>query len=414
MTTLTDKARAMGLATMVVALCAACTVTGDPVAHYPDPAALDTGPYSGEPFEVPDGSDAHGRVLESVRLAEAMMDPVEADPTLTHAAGLSTVVSLPTPAKAAMLLSDPVRSVLERHGMLAGSAVSGTDRTYDRFPEAGQSRILSVIVLRFPDADAAARAAVEIDAVDAAVSAENVPVTIADHPAARAHWRPAVPTLAATLAHDVFAVSVLAGHTSADLPLLSELARKAFDAQVKRLDDFVPTPRDQLAALPLDPHDMIRRMVPDAPGRWPYPAVIVTSEQLNAGWNSVILDVGVAYGPRGTWLWGGRKNSENAPESVAYNGFNGLFRYPSIATARRVFDRKDEKMADESARVVPAPAGVPDAQCWEFSEHDFWGMTRYTCWVLYGRYVAAVLARDLTNVQQKTAAQYGLLVNSDQ
>ncbi|GAB4586616.1 DUF7373 family lipoprotein [Nocardia sp. IFM 10818] len=408
-----DKARRLGLAALAAALLAACTVTGDPTPHYPDPSTLETGDYSAIPFETPSGSEAYGRILESVRMAEAMMDPAEADRTLTEPAGLSDIMPLPTPQKAAILLAQPVRAVLERHGMLAGVAVGASDRAGEQAPEPGRARVLTVIVLRFPDSDAAQRAAADIDAVDAAVSPDNIGVTIPDHPAARAHWRPSVPTLAATVAHDVYAISVIAGHTATDLTVLTGLARAAFAAQITRLRDFAPTPREQLATLPLDPHGMIRRTVPEAPGRWPYPAVVVHSQQLNAGWDSLISASGVAYGPRGAWLWGGRRNTDTPPDLLVYNGFNALHRFPSAAIARRWFAGTPARMADMSVRAVAAPAGVPDVWCWESPSPDFWSLTKYSCRVIYGRYVATVLARDLTNLHHKTAAQYGLLVNSE-
>lgn len=403
-----------GIVLCALLLVAGCATGGRPNAAYPDPRSLDAGSYSVEPLDEPaNGNEHYGRVLESMRLAEALIDPAEADAALSRSLGASPMMPLPAPANAAVLLANPVRPVLERDGMLAGAAVAGADVDIPSGrPVIGGSRLLTSIVLRFPDVAAAQRAATDIDAVDAAVNPDNVPVPIPGHPAAHAHWRPAVPTMAATIAQGEYVVSLLLGHTAPDAAVLTGLAAKAFTAQFARLRDFAATPPDRLAALPLDRDGMVRRMVPDAPGRWSYPAVMTTSKELDAGWNALVLGRGVVYGPRAAWLWGGRKQTDHPVELMANNGFNALMRYADPATARRAFDdskRKDTAQAD--LRPASAPGGVPDSLCWESSQPDALRMTRFICRLVHGRYTAAIVGRDLTVTQQKTAAQYGLLVN---
>ncbi|TQM32251.1 DUF7373 family lipoprotein [Nocardia bhagyanarayanae] len=405
-------AAALTAAMTVSALAAGCTVTGSPAAQWVDPASLDVGAYSVEPLDVPRGDSArHGRVLESARMTEALIDPVEADPALRVPIGGAAMTPLPTPAKATTLLAAPVRAALERHGMLAGAAVGGSDRQAGvGGPAVGSARVLTVIVLRFPDADAATRAAREIDAVDAAVSPDNAPVPIPNHSTAHAHWRPGVPTLAASVAHESFVVSLLAGHTAPDLGALTTLAGAAFDRQLARLREFAPTPRDRFAELPLDPEGMISRMVPQAPGRWEYPAVTSTSKQRNAGWDAALHATGVVYGPRAAYLWGSRKRPGTA-EAIGYSGFNLLARYPDPAAARDAFTIATRQDADNGLRPIPGPDRLDDVRCAENPEPDALGMTRFICRVLYGRYYAAIAARELGSARQKAAAQYGLLVN---
>ncbi|WP_280273803.1 DUF7373 family lipoprotein [Nocardia wallacei] len=404
----------VGIVLFTLLLVAGCATDGRPHAAYPDPRSLDAGAYSVAPLDEPaNGNEHYGRVLESMRMAEVLIDPAEADAALTHLLGASPMMPLPAPANAAVLLANPVRPVLERDGMLAGAAAAGADVDIPSGrPVVGRSRLLTTIVLRFPDAAAAQRAAGDIDAVDAAVNPENVPVPIPGHPAAHAHWRPTVPTLAATIAQGDYVVSVLAGHTAPDAAVLTGLAAKAFDAQFARLRDFVATPRDRLAALPLDLDGMVRRMVPDAPGRWSYPAVMSTSKDLDAGWNALVLGRGVVYGTRAAWLWGGRKQHDHPVELMANNGFNALMRYADPAAARRAFDESRRKdTAQTGLRPAPAPGGVPDSVCWESAQPDALKMTRFICRLVHDRYTAAIVGRELKTTQQKTAAQYGLLVN---
>ncbi|MBF6170494.1 DUF7373 family lipoprotein [Nocardia blacklockiae] len=411
---MTTASRAAGLAALALLLVAGCATDGRPRPHYPDPHSLDAGAYGVEPLDVPEnGNERYGRVLESVRMMEALADPVEIDPALTHGASATQATPLPTPATASVLLASPVRAVLEREKMLAGAEVDGTDvAPTGHGPVIGSARILTTMVLRFPDDDAARRAAKDIDAVDAAVSPDNVGVPVPGHLAAHAHWRPAVPTLAATLAEGPYVISLLVGHTTTDLNALNTLAAKAFAAQVPRLREFAATPADRLATLPLDPDGMVRRMVPDAPRRWSYPAVTVLSQDVNAGWNASVLGHGVVYGPRAAWLAGSRKKHDHPIELRASNGFNVVDRFADAAAARRAFEaatRKDR----ESGDMVPVPpsAGAVDTACWESLQPDELRQARFLCRVVYGRYTAALVARELTTAQQKIAAQYGLLVN---
>ncbi|MEC3953763.1 hypothetical protein VMT65_12045 [Nocardia sp. CDC153] len=410
------KLLSLGVPALVIAaLLTGCTTDGKPVAHKPDTAALDTGRYSVDPLEPPVGTETTGHVLESARLAEAMLDPTEVDAALTHAPDASTIAPVPTPARAATVLADSVRSVLERHGMLAGCMVAGSDVVAGSHGvEVGKGRVLVALVLRFPDTAAAQQAATEIDTVDAALNPENVAVTVPGYPAAHSHWRPSVPTMAATLAQDDYVISLLIGHTSPDLAALTGLARKAFDAQTPLLRNFTPTPANRLAALPLDPDHMVRLMVPDAPDRWMYPGVVSISEHRAADWGTALSATGFSYGPRATMLFRGRKDGEvgSPPEAMVTNGFNAVFRYPDVVTAhQRIKKVQAADAADTTLRPTDPPAGVSDVSCYQNLTPDKVGMSNFICKIQFGRYTAIVMARDATGVRQRAAAQYGLLVN---
>lgn len=396
---------------VVLGFATGCTVSGNPEPQYPDPKSLDSGQYSVEPLDMPAGNEKYGRVVESGRMAEIMVDPVEVEPTLAFTVNAFGILPLPTPAKARHLLAEQAETVLEREGMLAGCAVAGTDLKGGS-PEVGKARVLTVIVLRFPDAEAARRAARDIDAVDKAVNPENVSVPIPDYPDAHAHWRPNVPTMAATIAHDSYVVSLLIGHTSPDLDALTGLARAAFTRQSSRLAGFSPTPADRIASLPLDQDGMIRRMVPAAPDRWPYPAVVVSTVQRAAAWNSRVITSGVVFGPRGAALFIGGRSARRPADSIAVNTSNILVRYATVVTARVAFIDSVRGMAlDTDLRPSAAPAGVPDVVCFD---NPTTPALRFTCRQLVGRYMATISGRDQSTTQRKVVAQYGLLVNGGQ
>lgn len=404
------------LGAIVTVAATGCTVTGHPIGDYPDPATLDVGAYDIHPLDVPAGNEKYGRIVESARLAEAMIDPIEADAALTFSASPDSLALLPTPEKAVMLLAEPVRPVLERDGLLAGSAVAGTDKEPGGHgPGTGESRVLSVVVLRFPDAATAEHAARDIDIADAAVSPENVAVTIPTYPAAHAHWRPGVPTLAATIAEGAYVISVITGHTSADVAALTDLARKGFDAQSARLRTFSATPGDRIAALSLDEQGMLRRLVPNAPGRWPYPVVIVNPPTREAHWSAVIRAEGVVYGPRAGRMWNGGSAADAVPmELEAVNGLSRLERYRSDAVARTVFQKTRQLFGKKSTKAItPGPDRVPDVFCVEDLHPEGMELARFGCFLLHGRYLAMLLGHDVANLRQRLAAQYGLLLDGD-
>ncbi|MEU3012218.1 DUF7373 family lipoprotein [Nocardia asteroides] len=387
---------------LVLAAFTGCAVTGDP-RPVPDPATLDVGPYSRYPLAAPTrGSEHYGRVIESVRLGELVANPARVDPALHVPRTRSGSDPLPTPAKAAALLADPVREVLERHGMLAGFTVGASDT---RQFAIGSGRIVQITLLRFPDAATARQAAIEIDSADAAMSPDNVAVTIPDHPAARAHWRPSIPTLAATMAVDSFVVTVLAGHTTPDIGVLTTLAGRVFLEQQPLLRDVTLTPPAAFADLPLDRDGMLGRMVPEAPGRWPYPVVITSEFAETAGWDGLVQPHGIILGPRAGHF---ASPAPEVPELTGLNRFDRLLRFADAATATTFFSGLQQ---DDPRSSVPPPAGMVDINCAE--REGGAPMTRFSCRLRHGRYVAVVFSRDYQDVHHRAAAQYALLVNSE-
>ncbi|MFD4351703.1 hypothetical protein ACFWPX_04060 [Nocardia sp. NPDC058518] len=397
------------VAAALTVLCG-CVRPGEPVPQPLDLASLDVGSNSVDPLTPPTTStDKYGRVLESVRMGEAALDPVEVDPTLTNGVANRTA-PLPTPLKAAGILAEQVRKVLESQDMLAGFAVSGSDVNFrGRAPEVGVARLLTVLLLRFPDDMKARLAARQMNATDAAVTPDNVSVRIAEYPGAFAHWRPTVPTMAATLAHGSFVVSVLAAHTSPDQVALTGMVRKAFDVQLPRLRDFQPTPPDRFANLPLDRDGMVARLLPFGAGHWSAPTVIAADTDANAGWSSSIAISGVVFGPRATRLMK-HFGFRDPIEVVAVNGNNLVERFPDAVSARRVFT--EERRAADPTTLIDTPAGVPDVYCNKLDQHPA-SPSQVYCHVLYGRYTASIVGRNPANAERQAAAQYALLVRSE-
>ncbi|MEV0077750.1 hypothetical protein AB0H58_15205 [Nocardia neocaledoniensis] len=399
----------LAVAVALTMLCG-CTGPGEPTPQQVDLAALDIGSNSIDPMAPPATSnDKYGRVLESVRMGEVMLDPVEVDPTLTFGVQQRTA-PLPTPLTAAGILAERVREALESHGMLAGFAVSGSDvNLVGKRPEVGASRLLTVLLLRFPDDLSARLAARQMNATDAAISQDNVDVRIEGYPGAFAHWRPNVPSMAATYAHGSFVISALVALTSPDQQALTGTVRKVFDAQIPRLRDFRGTPPADFDTLPLDRDGMQARMLPFGPGRWTHPTVVTADTDTNAGWSASLSMYGVVLGPRATRLMK-HYGFKEPIELAAINDFDVLERFPDAVSARKVFDM--ERKAVDPAELIETPAGVPDVYCTLLRSSPA-SPHQANCHVLYGRYTAAVTGWSAVNARQRTAAQYALLVRSE-
>ncbi|MEV6557907.1 hypothetical protein AB0M22_19485 [Nocardia sp. NPDC051756] len=403
---------AVAITAAAFAVAAGCAVPGNPSPPRSGLSKLEVGDYSLEPpVAAPGGNEKYGRIVESVRFAEILAEPTDLDPALTVPGRGFGVAPLATPAHAGAYFVAPTRAVLERNGMVAGVAVDRSDKPVERGAPPGSARMLTIMVLRFADSAAAQRAAQEIDAAETVASPADEPVRIPEYPAAHGHWRPSGSTIAVSIARESFVVTVLAGLNAPDLGALTTLARKVFDAQLPRLRDFVATPREKLAALPLDRDGMIARMVPQAPGRWPFPAVL--GLRPNTGWDASVHASGVVYGPRASVMFIYGKTAK--PDLVAVNGLDVLFRFPDSVSARQSFDdaKRKGKANAESGSPLPSPGGIEDIICYEEPAAAGPQPLRFSCRIVFGRYVATVFGRQLVSIQQRAAAQYALLVNSE-
>ncbi|MFJ9365534.1 hypothetical protein ACIRRA_14095 [Nocardia sp. NPDC101769] len=392
----------------VAVLVSACAIAGAPRPMTPELGSLDLGGYSGRPLSAPrDAGEAYGRLQESVRMADAVVAPRTFDPALSR----TSAIPVPTPADAVGILADATRETLAAHGMLAGFSIGGTDDA-SGIPRIGTSRSVRITVLRMRDNMTAIDAAEQIDSRDFAVNRDNVVVPFTEYFATHGHWRTYEPTLAATLAHGPYVVTLYVTNPTTDRAALQALAEKAFDAELPRLDAFVPTPVEALAALPLDPDGMLSRLLPAAPGQWPYPELFQDEHGLIAGWGGYRRATGIAYGPVAADPWINRPgDAVRIPvEGIAVTDHARLLRFPDAVAARHALTRLSEPTANGAA--VRAPDGVPDAVCLRDPDPDPRVPDRqYSCLVLDGRYLALVSGATEEKVHRMAVAQYALLVS---
>ncbi|MVU76155.1 hypothetical protein GPX89_02740 [Nocardia sp. ET3-3] len=387
----------------IALLVSACTIAGVPRPAPPQLGGLDLGGYSGRPLAAAsDTGETYSALLESARMSDAVVSPRAIDPALRTI----SAVPVPTPAAAVGILADVNADTLARYGMLAGFSIGGTDAESEP-PVIGASRSVRLTVLRVRDNTAAIDAARQIDAADFAVNRDNVEVPFPEYFATYGHWRPYVPTMAATLAHGPFVVTLFVTAATTDHDALRSLVTAAFDAELPRLDAFTPTPADQVPALPLDPTGLLSRVLPSDPGKWPYPELFVNDGGRIAGWGGKRSATGVVYGPVEAAV--ALDLAESTPEAMAVGDSGRLLRFSDAVAAHRALSRFTAVNRSEAS----PPSGVPDADCQQDRvEESQGGQRAVVCEVQYGRYLAFVYGPDQSAAHRRAAAQYAVLVDA--
>lgn len=396
--------------------CDAAVVAGTERVSTPDLGSLDIGESRTTPPEVPpNDNDTYGRVIESARLAEAVINPYKIDPALAY--GGSTL--LPTSGRTSVLAPEIALTPLANAGMIAGYSVTGTDVNSSKPPTLGQSKALRLTVLRFRTDTIARTAALQLSKAEATRGPEAVGLDVPGFADAYSHWRPQLSVAVTTLAHKSYVVVVWLADRAPDPAALARLTATALTAELPLLDSFEPTPPDKLSALSFDEDGMLRRLLHPNSSRWPYPVAYADGTAYDTTWFLFTHGSGVVYGPTGIGHLFGRN-----PETLAKSsGGDGVDRAAFIndwwllrlldATRARKMHNKVVEVSKVESDTVTAPNGVPDAACFRLRNvADDQRDTRYSCYVLDGRYWALVTAADEQTVRQRAAAQYALLVNS--
>ncbi|WP_169335931.1 DUF7373 family lipoprotein [Nocardia tenerifensis] len=361
---------------------------------------LDTGRFPTAPPKLAKRLDDVGYArLEGARLAGAVLSPHEVD--AKYSAGASAMVHTDVQT-VLQYLAEPAIPVLLQHGFLVGFSTGSADEKLPlhRAAEGSRERAgLTVTVLRFPDASAAKSAAAELDAVDFGLNPENVAVSLPKYPESRAHWRPSVPTLGSTTAHGIYVISVLADARTTDLGQLVDATQKYLDAEVAELDKFSPTPTGKFTTLQQDPDGLLARVMHDR-GVVPPPdgqgEVVLTLR----GYLNYLLDQSGRYPPL----------QRAGVDQIAVTPDAFGFRTRDDSTATRFVQESAELGDAVDRRVTDPPNDVPGAVCVQ----DFVAPkdAQFRCFVAYRRYAALVLGSRLWETQQRAAAQYALLANS--
>ncbi|MFC6010524.1 DUF7373 family lipoprotein [Nocardia lasii] len=393
---------ALGALTVLLVGCG--TVDGAARPAEVDVRTLEVGEYITAPAEIEAGRrPTDGPILEGLRMAGAVVFPRDLDPELIHNWG-TDVLDTPQRTSAVSAVSNVNIPVLQRHRMIVGFDISEGSRAFDEATPAIETdaRITRVVLLRFPGEAAATAAARDLEATDFGVSPDNRAVTIPGYPAAHAHWRPGVKTIGATFAHGEIVVSMFLQHSTPDIDALADRVAEVLDAQIPKLDEFTPTPVDQLATLPRDPEDLLRRVLIPGPAN----QQIAISSREFATWSAGAArhyrpaepaDLGTAW-------------DRGEVDAVANSYDTTLFRFRDEGAAVD-FGATWQATLSAAAQTVDAPRGVPNARCARRdSTADTPALTR--CYVNYRNHAAFVTAADPTDARRQAAAQYALLANA--
>ncbi|ASL12318.1 hypothetical protein U8D42_27180 (plasmid) [Mycobacterium europaeum] len=274
------RALTLILAVAAAAITVACSTTiagsaikapGEASSDGVDLALLDVGNFPTAP-RPPIGvaSDAlQGGWAEGRRLASAVVGPWEVDPDLIDFAQMESGVVKDTDAVNS-LLGAPLGEALNGHHLLAGfSSARHTDK--------GAYKDLLNMVLELASPADATAAIADMAAKGASLTmpfdtkpVPTQPVSIPRYPATTAlsyTWTAHYPepggprfTVTALSAHGQYVLAQAA--TSADnADRAAQLIATTLDVQQPLVDQFKPTPPDQMAQLPLDPDGLMARTV---------------------------------------------------------------------------------------------------------------------------------------------------------
>ncbi|MFE3545500.1 hypothetical protein ACFXK0_21260 [Nocardia sp. NPDC059177] len=383
-------------------------IDGTPLAGEIDVRTLDVGTYSTVPVDQVDEYSPNyssGRELASFRLADHLILGTDIDPKLSY----GFWKSIPRPS-AATNVTKAVISTLEANRMLYGFGTASSDQVnYTTFALAPGDFVLADIqrnlkptyfgltVFQFPDADAATRAAADMERADFDVDPNaNQQVQISKHPSAHAHWRPGVPTMLTTISRGSYVINLLVGTAEPELPQLTAFAEKILDAQLPKLDGVSPLSPMEILKLSEDPDKILRRALNPEQLTVPDPEKFAT------------------YGLQGFF----HMRRDQAERRAMYEQV-GADRF-GFVWGTQVIRTRDAKAAESLASTVldgpktgpaDAPPGIPNAKCVENKETSL-TVKRFSCAVSYRRYVDIVQSHQLTDAHQRAAATFAVMANS--
>ncbi|MFF2087725.1 hypothetical protein ACFVVM_28440 [Nocardia sp. NPDC058176] len=384
-------------------------MSGSGIAGEIDVRELDAGTYPILPVDFT-GEYAPtydlGRELAAILLAEHLVLGPEIDEKLAE--GYWMTIKRPNVATS---VSEQVRPVLETNRMIYGFGSSSTDqRQFSSLALSAGDHTLAdlqreleptyfgVTVFQFPGADAASRAATELEQADFDVAPDlNQKVQLDKYANAHAHWRPGVASMLTTVATGSYVINLQVGVPKPELPELIALTEKVLDAQIPRLERLTPKSPEEVLRLSNDPDQILRRVLnPDQ-------------------FNSPSAEHYATYGLQGYV----HTHRDHASRRAAYEQA-GVDRI-GIVWGSQIFRARDAEAAETLRTTVldwpgtqPAeapPSAVPSAQCVENEGADFY-TKRFSCAVQYRRYVTVVHAHQIGDAHQRAAAAYGVMANS--
>jgi hypothetical protein len=228
-----------------------------------DTGALDTGNWPtavkaplGRAGTVPDGA-----LLEAHRLADNVVAPFEADPAFSDAE-MARAMPLRSAGALSWALPKPIPDGASDHNFVTGFSAERMSKTL---------RELTNVVLRFATPEDAAAAVAGLSAKSANVESKykgpqpTHPIPIPRHPGTTAvtytESLPVNGSLTNVFAYTPHGPYVLCQYADGTegVDVFVNLVAATLDLQEPRIDQFIPTPAEQLPELPIDPSGLWAR-----------------------------------------------------------------------------------------------------------------------------------------------------------
>lgn len=397
---MTMRIRAVVLATILLLVmtagCGGKDTGGSP--EY-DLATLDSGNYPTRPRDISAMNfDKSGRLQEAARMGAVLPVAADIDTRLAH---LTTDYIdhrvTPTYLPTSMNRSP---STPEEFASIAPGFVAGWYSRGERRKRGSAGRSLEMQTFRFETTEQAQAALPRFAQVlDQEASGEQRPVP--GYPQARTTWSPSAKRLETLLVHDLFLLRIRLAEPVNDPPELStllELTQTALVKMTDALDDFSPTPTDQLASLPADVDSMLERTLPlDDSIVLPNgadPSMVLTAQGWLHSATYPLLNK-AAYADAGVDL-------------VSVSG-STLYRTRDTPSAERLVAALIAQEPDRYG-AMDSPPNMPGVRCVERKGPNI-SATAYSahCYLVYDRYAAHISGPNAQQVHQMTAAQYKIL-----
>lgn len=387
---------------IATAVLVGCGVSGTPVAAEIDVRTLDVGSYAVDKHTYQQTAGDQGATAEAMRMSRAVVPAIAIDPSLK--VGLGGHVVLDDTEATHSLLAGVSKPILDREGLITGYSAAGADRADDPGTSIATADTTSVtmFVMRFADTDTATRTARELEDADFGVAPDvNKKLTLSKYPDAFIHWRPGISNIGAFLAHKEFVISLFIQRPHPEQDDLLAWVQKSLDAELPVLDAFRPTPKDQLANLPVDPDGLLARAVvhdrdsttPDRDRFATYgPNDFINIAADESARQSMVTDTGL--------------------DAIGIADTSTVMRVRDAAAGGRLITALVSASGSDYS-PIDAPSTLPGAKCLQLSTSDVHSNSAaYRCYIPHGRYVEVIISNSRSDMQKKAAAAYALLANS--
>jgi hypothetical protein len=394
----------VAIAAMLMAAATGCTsgvaslparTTGPRPADGVDVARLDPGKYPTRPLPPlgAAGTALRGGLIESQRMADNVVVPLQVDPMLDKPNPFATL-PVKGPDASGLLFPPAIRDAVQAHHYLAGFA---SGRVSTRAPR----KSLINVVLRFATPDDAAAAAADMAARSASLKTAHGdptpthPVPIPRYPATAAVAYDRNPEVLAYTARGPYVLAqraIVPGSTDGSAGLVAA----TLDLQQPLIDEFVPTPLDQLPNLPVDPDGLLAR------------TIARPADQGN------VTDGG--YGPHGALHY-------QIDAGAAQSAFTGAGMKEWATSQTGVYEtanadgalRVRDALATSEGVIDYQPAtgidAMPPAKCFVQGNNPQWKvLPKFYCVAVADRYVIESASNQEPDAHQALAAQYLMLL----